>query len=197
MNSNVFYIIKKNQILWGPHDHPEAFNDAQLLCQESLGEEIVSEYPPKGRVWDPTSEDWRSKTISEKVLDGEIELSTRIVELKFEIFKFAYTKCELGVSFFGHIFQAREEDCTRMNNALKKVELGGQWRGSWRDRENNWIEISVPQLQQLALIVGEYYEDTFRTARVLIDELQNLSINEIATYDLENRWIEASSNEVP
>lgn len=195
MSNNIFYIINKNQIVWGPHDYPEAYNDAQLICQHSLGEEIVSEFPPKGRVWDETINDWRPKTISEKLIDGEIDLSSRVLELKFEIFKYAYTKCEAGVSYQGHTFQAREEDCTRMNNALKKVELGGQWRGSWRDRDNNWISISVSQLQELALIAGEYYEDTFRTARTLIDELGSLTLNEIAEYDLRNRWINASIEE--
>lgn len=190
-----FYIIKKNEILWGPFDYEEAEKDAHLLCQQSLGEEIVSEFPPPGRIWDENLNDWRPKTISEKLIDGEVDLSSRILELKFEILRFAYTKCEEGVSYLGYTFQAREEDCTRMNNSLKKIELGGQWRGNWRDRDNNWVSISTSQLQELALMVGEYYEDTFRTARILIDELGSLSLNEIAEYDLANRWISASIEE--
>ncbi|MCW7475553.1 DUF4376 domain-containing protein [Leptospira levettii] len=122
------------------------------------------------------------------VEDYQPSIESVIQEIKFRILKRAESVCEEGVQFSNYQFQAREIDCTRMNNSLKKIEIGGIWRGTWRDRNNEWRELSFDQFKELALKAGDYCEDIFRIARVLIDELQNLPSGDLHDYDLDAKW---------
>ncbi|TGK45522.1 hypothetical protein [Leptospira bouyouniensis] len=111
-----------------------------------------------------------------------------ILEIKLRILKHAEAVCEEGVQFLNYQFQAREIDCTRMNNSLKKIEIGGVWRGTWRDRNNAWRELTFNEFKELALKAGDYCEDIFRIARDLIDELSNLPFEDLRDYDLIAKW---------
>lgn len=181
-----FYVIKGNEIVWGPHSYPKAEQDAQAICQPSLGEEVVTEFPPKGKVWE--NDGWREKTLSEKVQDGEISLEDRRNLLKTEILLYCNSKLEQGVQFQSFNFQAREEDLIRMSLALKKIELGGDWSGFWRDSSNQWREITSEQLSQLALIAGNHWESCFRKSRTLIDQLPAKNKNQFANYNIQAEW---------
>ncbi|TGL35601.1 hypothetical protein [Leptospira perdikensis] len=111
-----------------------------------------------------------------------------IHDIKIRILKHAEAVCEEGVQFLNYQFQAREIDCTRMNNSLKKIEIGGVWRGTWRDRNNEWKELTFNQFEELALKAGDFCEDIFRIARELIDELSNLPFEDLRNYDLFANW---------
>ncbi|PJZ87608.1 DUF4376 domain-containing protein [Leptospira levettii] len=191
MGEQVF-IIKGEEIIWGPHDYPEALSDANLLCQSSHGEEIVFEFPPSGKIFENGV--WRELTPKEKILNGELQLSSVIPNLKNQILFFIESKCEEGVEFNGHFFQARELDLNRMNNALKKIELSGIWNGAWRSRNNEWVALSHQELVSLALTCGAYWETMFVVARVMIDELPSLSKEDIANYDINAKWESVLNN---
>ncbi len=184
----MIWIIKGNEIIWGPHEYPEAERDANSLVQPSLGEEVVTEFPPKGRVFE--NGNWREKTIKEKVLDGEISLSVRRAQLQSEIFRFSINKTEEGIFYLTYNFQAREEDLIRMNLVISKVSIGGVFGGAWRDRDNQWRAMTLEQLQGLAIAAGQYWEDCFRKSRVLIDGLIALSKADLADYDVSFAWEE-------
>ncbi|TGK12805.1 DUF4376 domain-containing protein [Leptospira stimsonii] len=186
------YIICGNEILWGPYSNPEAERDARALVEERLGQEIVFEYPPKGRVFENGS--WRPKTEAEKVLDDEISQDDRIKELKFKIKAHAQSITENGYTFQGRVFQAREEDTIRMANVIILVNIvGAQWCGVWRDKNDDWLFLSFEDFLLLAKGAGLFQSSCFFKARNLIDELSSLSKLELANYSLETKWSEAEA----
>lgn len=188
MENECFYIIRKNEIIWGPHNYPDASKDAIMLCQESLGEEIVNVFPPKGRKWDNVKLDWRPKTISEKVIDGEISEESRRNEIKAEILTFANNLLNQGIEFNGSFFQARKEDRDNLSDTILLINLEVPWGNKWRNLENSWIPLTNAELIDLAKSVGFFNVTVFYISRFLIDELPNLSLEEIANYNVSDRW---------
>lgn len=175
------YFLIKNETLV---DQSEI--EADLLLESEKGMFITDSWPPIGKKYENGV--WRDKTISEKTVDEEITLEVRSAILKTEILSYLGSQLEQGVHFQDSNFQAREEDLIRMSLAITKIELGGSWAGFWRDRSNQWRQISAEQLGELALIAGNFWETCFRKSRILIDALSSKSKMELANYILQEEW---------
>lgn len=195
MEGRNFYVIRGDEIIWGPHSYPDAETDAQLVVQPSLGEEIVTEFPPKGRIWDKPSNSWRPKTLAESFLSGEIPREEFIFRTKTIVHQKLNRILEHGVNFKDTYFQCREEDLIRITMAVKMIELGGGWNGFWRDRFNNWIPISNLQLNELALSMGAFYQRQFITSRQIIDKIASLNDKELAKMNIDELFEYSSTGE--
>lgn len=176
----MFYLVKENSLI----DQSENKSDLELVIESGML--IFDSWPPIGKKFE--NNQWVDKTISEKTEDGEISLEDRRNLLKTEILLYCNSKLEQGVQFQSFNFQAREEDLIRMSLALKKIELGGNWSGFWRDSSNQWREITSEQLSELALIAGNHWESCFRKSRTLIDQLPAKNKNQLANYNIQAEW---------
>jgi len=176
----MYYLTKNGNLI----ESSEIKYDLELVAEPSS--EIFDSWPPVGRKFENGS--WIQKTNSEKTIDGEISLPERIEALKLDIQAYLDQKLEEGVGFGISIYQSREKDLLRMNNVLKKIDLGGTWSGFWRDRSNNWQSLTAEELGRLAVTAGNYWESCFRKASRMIDELTSKNKTELANYDIESFW---------
>lgn len=111
-----------------------------------------------------------------------------INRLKSEIILYAESISNDGVSFLNKKFQARETDLNRMNLAISKVSLGGTFLGAWRAFDNTWIEMSIEQLTQLALLAASQWENNFKKSRIIIDLLSEMTIEDLKNYNIQAAW---------
>lgn len=185
----MYYLIKNDSII----EQSEIKADLELVLENGM---LISEsWPPIGLKFE--NGEWKEKSISEKVLDSEISVETRISQLKNEILIFAEATLNQGVVFLGSVFQARKEDKDNLSDTILLINLEVPWGNKWRNLENNWIPISNEELIELAKLVGQYNISVFYISRFLIDELPSLSLEELANYNIEDRWNNVSLPEDP
>jgi len=108
--------------------------------------------------------------------------------LKNEILKYLEIKTEEGLTFKNHIFQARQEDVNNISLMIMKVQIGGEFYNYWRDRNNNWVEITFDELKELGLLIGNYWQVMFIKSRFLIDNLKIITLDELKNYNVADRF---------
>jgi hypothetical protein len=111
-----------------------------------------------------------------------------IPSVKSEILVYLEWLMEQGTTYLNKIFQSRELDLNRINLAINKVNIGGDFAGFWRDRNNEWVAMTFDQLKELGLVLGDYWQGKFIKSRQLIDDLPNLSYDELANYNVAERF---------
>lgn len=185
----MYYLIRNDTLV----EQSENKGDLQLIAESGM---FISEsWPPIGRKFE--NGHWIDKTISEKVIDGEISGESRQNGIKVEILTFANDLLNQGIEFKGSYFQARKEDRDNLSDTILLINLEVPWGNKWRNLENNWIPLTNSELIDLAKAVGFFNVTVFYISRFLIDALPNLTLEEIANYNISVRWGNVNLPEEP
>lgn len=130
----------------------------------------------------------RDETVNWDDVDENVRKQKLIPDIKAEILVYLELLMDQGTTYLKKQFQSRELDLNRINLAINKVGLGGKFLGFWRDRNNEWVALKFNQLKELGLVLGDHWQNNFIRSRELIDELPNLSYDELTNYNVAERF---------
>ena len=139
---------------------------------------------------EPGLELTENQTVNYEEVSQTVRREPYEFNLKNEIIKYLEIISEQGVTYKNHSFQARQEDVNNVSLMIMKVQIGGEFYNFWRDRDNNWVEITFDELKELGLLIGNYWQNLFVKSRLLIDQLKNLTIEELKSYNVAERFLQ-------